>query len=101
MDDRNSNLYSTPAQKGVKLAQVARLRTDSQHPATIVLVVKGSEVQLNRSAADILKLCDGSRSPRRLVAEIVRHSGGKASASDVAEYLEAARRRGWVVDNSS
>lgn len=92
MDDRKN---------GVRLAHGARLKIDSRQPATIVLVVGGGEVQLNRSAADILELCDGSRSPRRLVAEIVRHSGGKASASDVAEFLEAARRRGWVVDNSS
>lgn len=92
MDDRKN---------GVRLAHGARLKIDDRQPAAIVLVVGASEVQLNRSAADILKLCDGSRSPRRVVAEIVRHSGGKASASDVAEFLEAARRRGWVVDNTS
>jgi pyrroloquinoline quinone biosynthesis protein D len=54
------------------------------------------KVQLNRIAASILRLCDGSRNREDLVAEVVRRSNQQARAVDIVEFLEVARARGWI-----
>jgi pyrroloquinoline quinone biosynthesis protein D len=53
-------------------------------------------VQLNRIAASILRLCDGSRSREDLVAEVVRRSNQRARATEIEEFLEVAQARGWI-----
>ncbi len=82
---------------GVRLAPGFRLSERS--PNDYVLESPGGPVQLNDTAAAVLRLCDGSRSSSRIVAELAGHSGG-ALADDVNEFLEAARERGWVIWNS-
>jgi len=54
-------------------------------------------VQLNESAAAILALCDSTRTREELVARIVRAKDDRL-ADDVRAFLDAARRRGWIVE---
>jgi len=97
MERRNGNGYSR-VKCGVELASGVRLTVDTGQPDSVVLVFAGAQVQLNRSAAAVLELCDGSRSRERLVADVVWSSGRSASAADVVEFLDAAQKRGWIVD---
>jgi len=62
----------------------------------IVLVSPTGKVQLNRMAAAILRLCDGSRDRTDLVAEVVRSSHPRTRAQEIMEFLDAARARGWI-----
>lgn len=63
-----------------------------------VLVQPGGTVPLNQSAAELLELCDGTRSFDEVVAQFVAQPGNAGLADDARDFLEAARQRGWVIE---
>jgi pyrroloquinoline quinone biosynthesis protein D len=63
-----------------------------------VLVQPGGTVQLNDSAAAILELCDGTRTPEEVIAEFLAQGSHQELAEDVREFLDAALHRGWIVE---
>ena len=63
-----------------------------------VLVQPGGAVQLNESAAAILELCDGTRTPEEVIAEFLAQGSHQELAEDVREFLDAALRRGWITE---
>lgn len=81
--------------RGVRLAPGIRL-DGKEKDAVIVLVSPTGKVQLNRMAAAILRLCDGSRDRADLVAEVVRSSHPRTRAQEIMEFLDAAHARGWI-----
>jgi pyrroloquinoline quinone biosynthesis protein D len=62
-----------------------------------VLVQPTGIVQLNDSAAAILELCDGTRTPDEVIAEFLAQPGRAELAEDVREFIDAALQRGWIV----
>ena len=56
-------------------------------------------VQLNESAAAILALCDGTLTREQIIARVLPRSKDDSFAVDVREFLNAARRRGWIVED--
>jgi hypothetical protein len=54
-------------------------------------------VQLNDSAATVLALCNGSRTREEIVGRILAERN-HSLADDVRDFLDAARRRGWIVE---
>jgi len=84
----------------VRLAQGIRLESnkgDEAKDAVMVLLSPNGPVQLNRTAAAILRLCDGSRDRDGVVAEVVRRSNpGGTRPAEIIEFLDAARARGWI-----
>ena len=80
----------------VRLAQGRELQKGGAGNGHILLSQNGP-VRLNDSAAAILELCDGTRTRDGIVARIVR-SKDDDLAGDVREFLDAARRRGWIVE---
>lgn len=83
---------------GVELAPGVRLDKGKEQHATLVLLSPEGKVHLNKGAVAILRLCDGSRNREEIVAEIVRHTRGNTLASDIREFLDAARARGWIIE---
>ena len=84
---------------GVRLAPGIRLEGDTGEQAkdgVMVLLSPNGRVQLNRTAAAILRLCDGSRDREGVVAEVVRRSNPHTRAAEIIEFLDAARARGWI-----
>ena len=63
-----------------------------------VLVLPDGTVQLNESAANILELCDGTRTADEIIAQYVPDPSTTELASDGREFLEAAVARGWIVE---
>jgi pyrroloquinoline quinone biosynthesis protein D len=57
---------------------------------------KGS-IPLNDSAAMILEMCNGKHTAEEIVARVVR-TGDDSLADDVRAFLDAAGRRGWIVE---
>jgi len=53
-------------------------------------------VRLNASAGAILARCDGSLDLDELIAELERHFGTEGIRAEVVEFLERARRDGWI-----
>jgi pyrroloquinoline quinone biosynthesis protein D len=80
----------------VRLAPGIRLDGGQKNDALIVLVCPEGNVQLNRMAAAILRLCDGSRDRQDIVAEILRGSHDQTRATDIIEFMDAAVARGWI-----
>jgi pyrroloquinoline quinone biosynthesis protein D len=81
---------------GLRLARGIRLDGDEAKDGVIVLMCPNGPVQLNRMAAAILRLCDGSHDREHVVAEVVRHSHPRTRAAEIIEFLDAARARGWI-----
>ena len=79
----------------MKLAPGIRL-DDGREDGVLVLVGPNGTVQLNRIAAAILKLCDGSRGREDLVTEVVRSSDPRTRAVEIIEFLDVACARGWI-----
>jgi pyrroloquinoline quinone biosynthesis protein D len=78
------------------LAPGIRLDARGERDATLVLVCPEGNVQLNRVAAAILQLCDGSRDRAQIVTEILRDTRNQARSSDIDEFLDAAAARRWI-----
>lgn len=84
------------ARGAVRLAPGFRLDGGKGNDAVLVLVGPSGKVQLNRVAAAILRLCDGSRDRENVVAEVVRTAHPHTRAVEIIEFLDAARARGWI-----
>jgi pyrroloquinoline quinone biosynthesis protein D len=82
----------------VRLASGRQLQKDSAGDGHM-LVGPAGIVQLNESAAAILALCDGTLTREQIVARVLPRSKEDSFAVDVREFLNAARRRGWIVED--
>jgi pyrroloquinoline quinone biosynthesis protein D len=71
------------------------MRHDSVRGCDLLLLPEGV-VTLNESAAAVLRLCDGSRSARRITDELQRRFDEPRLPGDVARFLDRMRREGWV-----
>lgn len=66
-----------------------------------MLLCPDGKVHLNEGAVAILALCDGSRNRDAIIAETARRTRGNTLASDIGEFLDAARARGWIIETTS
>ena len=80
-----------------RLATGARLRYDEVREEHVLLVPEGA-VRLNRSAAEVLELCDGERSLEDIVGTLSARYEGADVGDDVRGLVDAMARRGLVVD---
>ena len=81
----------------VRLAPVLRLEWQRGRDTHFLIAPEGM-VQLNRNAAVILGLCDGSRDAEAIAREVARRGGAETDRGEVREFRDVARRHGWVVD---
>jgi pyrroloquinoline quinone biosynthesis protein D len=81
----------------IRLASGYQLHAGSSRGGHRLESPKGS-IQLNESAAKILRLCDGTRTAEEIVALVLRNDDDSL-ADDVRAFLDAAKRRGWVVES--
>src|SRR5689334_3188075 len=81
----------------VHLASGVRLEKAEEHDV-LVLVSRNGKVPLNEAAVTILRLCDGSRTRDGIVAAVTHHPRVTSQATDVGEFLDVARSRGWIVE---
>ncbi|HUD42683.1 MAG TPA: pyrroloquinoline quinone biosynthesis peptide chaperone PqqD [Dokdonella sp.] len=72
-----------------------RLQWEPVQDCHVLLYPEGM-VQLNRSAAEILRRCDGTRSVAAIVAELEAAFATSGLAADVAQFLEHARAQRWI-----
>ena len=67
---------------------------EAQH-AHVLLYPEGM-INLNPSAGEILKRCDGTRTLAGIIEDLQQQFPGADLADDVREFLEGAYERGWV-----
>ncbi len=75
-----------------RLAKRARLRFD-RHSGKHMLMYPERGLELNESAAAVVKRIDGTRSVSAIVDELARETGADVKA-DVLELLEDLRKKG-------
>jgi pyrroloquinoline quinone biosynthesis protein D len=80
-----------------RLATGARLRYDEVREEHVLLVPEGA-VRLNRTAAEVLELCDGERSLDEIVGALSARYEGSDLRDDVRGLVDAMTQRGLVVD---
>jgi pyrroloquinoline quinone biosynthesis protein D len=78
-----------------KLSRRFRLQYEEAQSRWVLLYPEGM-VQLNDSAAEILKRCDGARSLNEIVAELETAFNVQDLLPQVTSLLEEGQRRGWI-----
>ena len=78
-----------------KLSRRFRLQYEEAQQRWVLLYPEGM-VQLNPSAAEILKRCDGERSVDAIVSELEAAFSAQGIAPEVRNLLEEGQRRGWI-----
>jgi pyrroloquinoline quinone biosynthesis protein D len=83
-----------------RLAIGARLLYDEVREEHLLLVPEGA-VRLNRTAAEVLELCDGERSLDEIVDELSGRYGSVDLSDDVRQLLDGMAVRGVVIDDAA
>jgi pyrroloquinoline quinone biosynthesis protein D len=78
-----------------KLSRRFRLQFEETQNRWVLLYPEGM-VQLNPSAAEILKRCDGERTIGAIVHELEAAFNAQGIAPEVNSLLEEGQRRGWI-----
>lgn len=79
-----------------KLAKLFRMQYEEAQQSWVLLYPEGM-VQLNQSASEILKRCDGERDVHAIVADLEQTFNVQGLEKDVIGFLEIATERGWIV----
>ncbi|KKW67421.1 hypothetical protein AAV94_11370 [Lampropedia cohaerens] len=79
-----------------RLKPLYRMQWEPVQNAHVLLYPEGM-VKLNASAAAILALCDGSRSPQDIVAALQAQYPNADLAQDVLDWLRTAQLQGWLI----
>jgi pyrroloquinoline quinone biosynthesis protein D len=80
-----------------RLVTGARLRYDEVREEHLLLIPEGA-VRLNRTAAEVLELCDGERSLDEIVGTLSARYDGSDLREDVQGLVDGMAERGLVVD---
>jgi pyrroloquinoline quinone biosynthesis protein D len=88
---------SSPTSR-VRLASGRQLQKDPAGKGNFLAGPRGV-VQLNETAAAILALCDGTLTREQIIARVQPRSKDDSFEVDAREFLNAARRRGWIVED--
>jgi len=78
-----------------RLSRKFRLQFEPAQDRWVLLYPEGM-VQLNPSAAEILKRCDGERTVDAIVGELEAAFNAQGIAPEVRKLLEEGQRRGWI-----
>jgi coenzyme PQQ biosynthesis protein PqqD len=85
-----------------RIAKKARLRWDKIE-SRYVLLFPERGLELNDTAAAILKLCDGAHSPAAIaesIAQATNHADVEVVRREVTAFLDDMKRRGLVVEGA-
>jgi len=78
-----------------KLSRKFRLQFEPAQDRWVLLYPEGM-VQLNPSAAEILKRCDGVTTIDAIVADLEAAFNAQGIGPEVRNLLEEGQRRGWI-----
>ncbi len=78
-----------------RLSRLFRLQFESAQIAWVLLYPEGM-VQLNQSAAEILRRCDGQRQLGDIVGELQALFGVDGIRPQVEALLQEGQSRGWI-----
>lgn len=79
----------------ISLSPGFRLQWEEAQNCHVLLFPEGM-LQLNPTASEILGLCDGKRSPAKIIEELQKKYPEADLAQDVHEFIEDCYARGWI-----
>ena len=79
----------------LRLAKRVRLKDDAVRGG-VVLLAPEAVIELNAQGAEVLSLCDGTRTEEEVVLEMRRLYPGRDVDADVRAFLARVMERGWV-----
>jgi hypothetical protein len=86
---------TAPLRRTIRLASRYQLQKDPSGSEHSLVSGKGS-IQLNKTAALVLEMCNGKHTGEEIVARVLRDRAD-GLAEDIRAFLDAAQRRGWIV----
>ncbi len=88
---------ATPLDNSSRLAfsPLHRLQWEESQRKYVILYPEGM-VELNLPAAEILKLCDGTRTLDVIVVELEQTFETSGLRDDILEMIESALENGWI-----
>lgn len=72
-----------------------RLQWEKAQQINVILYPEGI-VELSQSSAEILKLCDGTRNFKKIVADLEQKFATTGLKQDINKFLETAQENGWI-----
>lgn len=79
-----------------KIAPGMRLQFEQAQDCWVLLYPEGM-AQLNPSAAEILKRCDGSKTISDITAELEALFNASGIEPEILQLAQEAKQRGWLV----
>jgi len=79
----------------LRLAKRVRLKQDTVRGG-VVLLAPEAVIELNAQGAEVLALCDGTRTEEEVVLEMRRRYEAQGVDADVRAFLTRVVGRGWV-----
>lgn len=77
------------------IAPMYRFQWEAAQNSYVLLFPEGM-VQLNGPAGEILRRCDGRRSARAIIDELMTTFEGDAIEAEVVAFLQTATTDGWI-----
>ncbi len=84
-----------PRDAVVRIAPTHRFQWEPAQNTHVLLYPEGM-VRLNPSAAEILKVCDGSRTVSQIIDDLEAQFPDADLEADVLRFLQTAQERGWI-----
>ena len=82
----------------IQFSRTHRLQWEDAQQKHVILYPEGM-VELNESSAEILKLCDGSRTLAQIVSDLEVKFATQGLYNDINAFLEVALQNGWIHQN--
>jgi pyrroloquinoline quinone biosynthesis protein D len=82
----------------IQFSRTHRLQWEDAQQKYVILYPEGM-VELNHSSAEILKLCDGTRTITQIVTELEEKFAAQGLYNDINAFLEVALQNGWIHQN--
>lgn len=81
--------------KPLSFSSQHRLQWEDAQQKYVILYPEGM-VELNQSSAEILKLCDGSRTLSQLISALEAQFATTGLTDDITAFVEVAFKNGWI-----
>ena len=82
----------------IQFSRTHRLQWEEAQQKNVILYPEGM-VELNQSSAEILKLCDGTRTLAQIVSDLETAFSTSELTNDITAFLEVALQNGWINQN--
>lgn len=82
----------------IQFSRTHRLQWEDAQQKHVILYPEGM-VELNQSSAEILKLCDGTRTITQIVSDLEEKFATQGLYNDINAFLEVALQNGWIHQN--